>query len=128
MIATSQLIFKINKNPVSFILSKAENTTVKLSNPYIWITAGILAIIMTLVFIALKLRQRQVIRGLDEMTGMEGKTLSDLDPDGKVKLLGEIWKAKAMGEHIKKGSLVAIKEKKGLTLLVEKLVEKTEEN
>jgi membrane-bound serine protease (ClpP class) len=50
----------------------------------------------------------QVMTGKAGLVGEIGKTLSDLDPDGKVLVHGEYWDARATGGRIDAGSKVRV--------------------
>jgi membrane-bound serine protease (ClpP class) len=66
--------------------------------------------------------RRKPETGKEEMIGAVGKVVEDLDPEGLIKVNGEIWKAiSKTGETIKVGERVKVVEVRGLTLLVEKV-------
>lgn len=59
--------------------------------------------------------------GREEMVGLIGKVTEDLDPEGMVKVRGELWKAVSKdGTTIKVGETVRVVGMDGLTLIVEK--------
>jgi len=53
--------------------------------------------------------------------GKTGICLEDLNPQGRVKIRGEIWKARSRqnGRHVKKGKSIVVLDAEGLTLVVE---------
>ena len=72
------------------------------------------------------LRRKPVV-GLPDMVGAKGKTVSDLAPEGVVRIKGELWDAKAEGRRINAGTKVIVVGQEGLKLIVsrEKPSEKT---
>ncbi len=67
-------------------------------------------------------KKLKVATGSEQMIGMKGIANEDLDPFGKVKIHGEIWKAKPEnGKHIKKHSEVKVIDRDELTLIVKKI-------
>jgi membrane-bound serine protease (ClpP class) len=78
------------------------------------------AITVFLMSIALKARRNKVVTGKRGMIGSVGEARTDIDPEGKVFVQGELWNAHAparvqMGEH------VVVKKVEGLELEVEKV-------
>ena len=78
------------------------------------------AITVFLMSIALKARRNKVVTGQQGMIGSVGEARTDIDPEGKVFVQGELWNAHApsrvqMGEH------VVVKKVEGLELEVEKV-------
>jgi len=58
--------------------------------------------------------------GLPDMVGSKGKVVSPLDPEGLVKIKGELWIAKSAGGRIDTGDEVTVAEQDGLKLVVRK--------
>jgi membrane-bound serine protease (ClpP class) len=78
------------------------------------------AITVFLMSIALKARRNKVTTGKRGMIGSVGEAMTDIDPEGKVFVQGELWNAHAptrvrMGEH------VVVRKVEGLELEVEKV-------
>jgi membrane-bound serine protease (ClpP class) len=78
------------------------------------------AITVFLMSIALRARRNKVVTGTQGMIGSIGEARSDIDPEGKVFVQGELWNAHSslpvqMGEH------VVVRKIEGLELEVEKL-------
>jgi membrane-bound serine protease (ClpP class) len=78
------------------------------------------AITVFLMSIALRARRNKVVTGIQGMIGSLGEARTDLDPEGKVFVQGELWNAHApsrvqMGEH------VVVRKVDGLELEVEKV-------
>lgn len=72
-----------------------------------------------LMSIALKARRNKVVTGEQGLIGAVGEARTDIDPEGKVFVLGELWNAHApsrvgMGDH------VVVRKVEGLELEVEK--------
>ena len=63
-------------------------------------------------------RRRRAMVGVETLLGQEGVTLSDLLPDGQVRIAGEIWKARCEG-GCNVGTSVVVRAIDGLTLDVE---------
>lgn len=58
--------------------------------------------------------------GLSDMLGMRGRVVKRLDPEGMVRIKGELWKAKSAGRKIGTGEEVTVVGQKGLKLIVER--------
>lgn len=58
--------------------------------------------------------------GLSDMVGMRGEVVRSLDPEGMVRIRGELWKAKSAGRKINAGEEVAVVGQRGLKLIVER--------
>jgi membrane-bound ClpP family serine protease len=58
--------------------------------------------------------------GLSDMLGMRGEVVSSLDPEGMVKIKGELWRAKSAGRKIDAGEEVTVVGQNGLKLVVER--------
>jgi membrane-bound serine protease (ClpP class) len=90
----------------------------------------VMAILLGLFFLfgvaaVVRAHKRKPEAGKEELLGDVGRVMEDLDPEGVVKLHGELWKAKSRsGERIPVGEKVKVVEVDGLTLIVEKVEEK----
>ena len=60
------------------------------------------------------------VTGSEGMEGLEGEVIESLVPDGVVRVEGEYWKAKCVGEHIPAGESVEILSLKKLVLEVKR--------
>jgi membrane-bound ClpP family serine protease len=58
--------------------------------------------------------------GLSDMLGTRGEVVKRLDPEGMVRIRGELWKAKSAGRKINAGEEVTVVGQKGLKLIVER--------
>jgi len=91
----------------------------------------VMAILLGLFFLfgmaaVVRAHRRTPEAGKEELVGEIGKVVEDLDPEGIVKLRGELWRAETNGENIPVGERVRVVEVRGLTLIVEKVEEKKE--
>ncbi len=68
---------------------------------------------------AIRLRLTKPKTGGEEMLGLVGVAIEDLDPEGLIRIRGERWKAEAKTK-IKKHEKVKVTDRKGLLLIVEK--------
>ncbi|WP_309493368.1 NfeD family protein [Candidatus Hecatella orcuttiae] len=57
--------------------------------------------------------------GIEAMAGLKGKTLTFLNPEGLVRVEGEVWKARAAEGYIEADREITVKAVQGLRLLVE---------
>jgi membrane-bound serine protease (ClpP class) len=89
----------------------------------IWTALGVSVplgvITVFLMTIALRARRNKVVTGVAGLIGAIGEARTDIDPEGKVFVLGELWNAHApsrvgMGDH------VVVRKVEGLELEVEK--------
>ena len=87
----------------------------------------VMAILLGLFFLfgaaaVVKAHRRKPKAGKEELIGEVGKVVEDLDPEGVVKLHGELWKARSRdGSVIRVGEEVRVVEVNGLTLTVERV-------
>ena len=63
----------------------------------------------------------KVQTGLEQMIHEEAVVIEDINPEGKVEIGDEIWKATASGKRFQKGEKVRISGAQGLILIVENL-------
>ena len=68
--------------------------------------------------LVIKGQLRRTVTGKTGMVGMVGTAQADLDPDGIVLVFGELWKATATGDNIKRGEHVAVEQINGLSIRV----------
>ena len=81
---------------------------------------GLITVI--LVRFAILARTRKAVTGEAGMIDLVGVAQTDLDPDGKIMVRGEIWQARAR-QKILRGSRVRVRQIEGLTLVVESVPE-----
>ena len=68
----------------------------------------------------LKAQKRKAVIGLEAMPGLTGIAMEPLEPDGRIRVQGEIWNASSITGNIKKGETVRINAVKKMLLYVEK--------
>jgi membrane-bound serine protease (ClpP class) len=81
--------------------------------------------ITTLLFLfvigaGLKAQKRAPVTGINAMIGLRGVALSELAPEGRVNVHGELWNAIATGEPINTGERVRVTDIRKFILYVEK--------
>jgi len=64
---------------------------------------------------------RTKLTGPEAITGKIGRAVTDLKPDGEVRVLGIVWRAKSFSGDIQKGESVRVKSQENLMLIVEKI-------
>ncbi|MDQ4125095.1 MAG: nodulation protein NfeD, partial [Actinomycetota bacterium] len=69
------------------------------------------------VAIWLKWRNKRSITGIESMVGQEGRAVTTLDPDGQVRVRGQLWTAHA-SERVEVGDDVTVTAVDGLKLEV----------
>jgi membrane-bound serine protease (ClpP class) len=72
-------------------------------------------------FAAVRNRSRPVLTGIEVLIGRGGVAISDLAPQGTVRVDGEVWSAIADAEAIHAGEQVQIVAVEGVTVLVQRL-------
>jgi membrane-bound serine protease (ClpP class) len=79
------------------------------------VTAGFLALVLVLL---LRSRRRRVVTGSEAMIGAEGETVEWHGDSGRIRIMGEIWKAHA-GQPLTPGARIRVVSRKDLVLTVE---------
>ncbi len=89
----------------------------------LWVAAGVSvplgAITVFLMSIALRARRSKVVTGQQGLIGAVGEARTDIDPEGKVFVLGELWNAHAR-TRVGMGDPIVVRKVEGLELEVEK--------
>jgi membrane-bound serine protease (ClpP class) len=85
--------------------------------PMVFTTAAIFAFLVTLV---IRAHSRRSSTGMDAFVGLVGAAETDISPDGKIFVHGEIWNAHS-AKPIKKGEKVKVLKADGMLLEVEPL-------
>jgi membrane-bound serine protease (ClpP class) len=89
----------------------------------LWVALGISvplgAITVFLMTIALRARRNKIVTGEQGMIGAIGQAETDIDPEGKVFVQGELWNAHARS-RVALGDSVVVRKVEGLELEVEK--------
>ena len=87
-------------------------------SPWRWlIIAALLATDVVQITIWLRWRKKKSITGIDTIVGAGGRAMTALDPDGQVKVRGQIWSAHST-EPIEVGDDVTVTGVEGLKLEV----------
>ena len=88
------------------------------------ITFAIISALMIIFVIgmALKARRKKIVSGIEELVGAEATVLNDFDNKGRVAIHSENWRA-VSNTPLQKNQTVKVTDVKGLTLLVEPLME-----
>ena len=87
------------------------------------LSVAAVTVVFFLVVIGLGIRaqRRKPTTGVEGIVGETGEALSALDPEGKVRVHGEIWNARSSSGKIKKGDRVKVVRMENFTLTVERL-------
>ncbi len=64
--------------------------------------------------------RRKAAAGPPTMVGSKGRVVSPLNPEGQVRIKGELWGAEAAGENIDNGEDIVVVGEEGLKLVVRK--------
>lgn len=92
---------------------------VYISNWVIYTSVVLLSILfIIIVYMAVRAHERKVEGGSEGIIDKTGKTISHLNPEGKVMVVGEIWNAISESGEIKKGENVVVTAIDGLKLTV----------
>ncbi|MEO6546689.1 MAG: nodulation protein NfeD [Ferruginibacter sp.] len=84
-------------------------------------TAVTASFFLLVVGAGLKAQKRQAVTGLEAMKGRLGIVLESLEPDGRVRVQGEIWQASSTSGNINKGEAIRVNAIQKLKLFVEKV-------
>lgn len=68
----------------------------------------------------IRAQRRKPVTGQEGMIGETGEAISDLDPEGQVRVHGEIWRAISAGAAIASGTRIRVETVKDLSLTVRK--------
>jgi membrane-bound serine protease (ClpP class) len=83
------------------------------------VLVGLIAVFVIFVVLVRRTIRKPVKVGREAMIGEVGVAVTDIDPEGMVRLRGELWKASSK-ERIAEGEEVIIRDIKGLMLVVER--------
>jgi membrane-bound serine protease (ClpP class) len=83
-----------------------------------WVVIGLVALVeLGEIALWLKMRNRRATTGAEALVGTPGRALSNLDPEGQVRVKGQIWKAHS-NERVSRGEDVVVLSVDGLRLEV----------
>lgn len=89
-----------------------------------WVVGGVLlfSALFFLLFLGmgLKAQKEKVTTGMEGMVGEDGVAESDLSPEGKVRIHGEFWDARAESGTLGQGEYVVVTSVENLILIVKK--------
>ncbi|MEW6202139.1 MAG: nodulation protein NfeD [bacterium] len=103
----------------SLLLVDSTDPSYRISLQVIITTALMTAIFFGIVLAAvIRTHRRQVTTGTQGMIGMTGKATTNLAPEGKVLIHGELWNAAADGTTIEAGKKVVVVSMDGMELVV----------
>jgi membrane-bound serine protease (ClpP class) len=82
------------------------------------LTAGFFLFAITF---AIKAQRKKPVTGAEGIVGETGIAISDLKPEGEVKVHGEYWKSESQDGEIKKGEKILVAQISNLKLIVKRL-------
>ena len=85
------------------------------------VTAVTALFFLFVVGMGIKAQRLKPASGIESLIGKFGRTMESLQPFGRVKINGEIWKAESLSGEITENEKVIVKEIKNLTLYVERV-------
>ena len=88
------------------------------------ITIVLVVIIIWIIYTAAKAKMYKIKTGKEALIGSLGVAVTDLNPNGEVRVFGEFWQAAAQELLIKKGEKVEVIGMEGLFLVVRSVKEK----
>jgi membrane-bound serine protease (ClpP class) len=104
----------------SIILIDTEFSAFQIGMPVIVATGLIsLGIIFITINLAMKIRRKDVVTGIQTMIGKVGVAMNEVEAEGTVKIQGEIWNATS-DSHVNQGDQIRVVDVSGLRLKVEK--------
>ena len=80
--------------------------------------AALAAFAVTTYLLGSRALRRKPVVGLPDMVGSMGRVVSPLDPEGLVRIKGELWESKSVGRRINTGEEVTVVGQEGLKLIV----------
>lgn len=84
----------------------------------ILIASGFIVYAVTVFQLGTRILKRKPVPGLTDMSGMEGRTVELLNPEGMVRIDGELWKARAADSAIEANKEIIVVAQEGLKLVV----------
>jgi membrane-bound serine protease (ClpP class) len=83
---------------------------------------GFGVLFLFLSYLVMRVFRQKKQTGAESLVGMRAKTITELNPEGRIMLHGEYWKAVAPG-HVPEGVMVVVVRIEGLTAYVEPIQE-----
>jgi membrane-bound ClpP family serine protease len=91
-------------------------------NLHVGVLIALMAALATFAVITYRMGSRALkkkpVVGLTDMVGARGRAVSDLAPEGTVRIKGELWESRAEGRRISAGTNVTVVGQDGLKLIV----------
>ena len=90
----------------------------------IWVFGLVIVILAALIiFIAYIFlpHLKKPVTGVEGMIGMTGVAMETLNPEGMVRIKGELWSAESTGNMVDRGEKIVVEKVNGLSLIVKKL-------
>jgi membrane-bound serine protease (ClpP class) len=84
----------------------------------------IAAIAIVMLYFALRAQSNKIETGKEALIGATGKTTTDLNPNGTVRVNGEFWQATTKTGAIKEGTAVKVIDMQGMFVIVQPTEEK----
>jgi len=82
------------------------------------VIVGAILIFMGYIFLP---QLKKPVTGAEGMIGLTGRAIEPLNPNGTVRIEGELWSAESLDNKIEKGEKIVVEKANGLNLLVKKL-------
>jgi membrane-bound serine protease (ClpP class) len=79
------------------------------------------AFFLVIITLGIKAQKRKPVTGVEGLIGEKGIAISDLKPQGEIKIHGEYWKAEAVDSEILKGDEIVVLSLENLKLKVKKV-------
>jgi len=74
--------------------------------------------------LGIKAQRRKPTTGIEGIIGEIGETISNLEPEGQIRIHGELWNAESLDGSISKGTKVKVTQVSNLKLMVRKIIYK----
>jgi len=74
--------------------------------------------------LGIKAQRRKPTTGIEGIIGEIGETISNLEPEGQIRIHGELWNAESLDGSISKGTKVKVSQVSNLKLMVRKIIYK----
>ncbi len=89
-----------------------------LDSPWQWVVIGLLLLVDVIqITVWLRWRKKRSITGIESIVGAPGRAVTPLDPDGQVRVRGQLWSAHST-ERVEVGDDVTVTAVDGLKLEV----------
>jgi membrane-bound serine protease (ClpP class) len=104
----------------AMMLVDAPDEAIQIQGSIAWgVAIGMAAVMIAVLRLAMKSREQKVVTGDMGMVGLVGRADTEMNPEGRVFVRGELWSAVAPSMHIARGERVRVVGIDGLKLRVE---------